>query len=309
MSTETAVAAPFFVIGFQRSGTTLLRMMLDSHPEVAIPLDVTGLWSRYAERLDDYDGLRSTDAIRRLIGDLLAEERIGLWQVPLDAARLESSLTTRDYAGVIAAFYGAYAHAKGKRRWGDKDPGNMVRLHEIYRWFPDARIVHIVRDGRDACLSQIRQEFGHSEVVSCAADWREQVWWVRCIGGILGPERYHEVRYEDLLAEPEARLRALCDFLDLDYDAAMLDYHRRTSDAIPDSKRHIWPMIDRPPIAANAERWRREMSPGLRICFEKRAGEVLRACGYDALPNPSGAYLEEVKFMSRRALRAVRKRF
>src|SRR5690606_7970129 len=111
--------------------------------------DVTGLWSRYAERLDQYDNLQSDDGIRRLIADLLQEERIRLWQVPLEAEAIEASLEARDYPGVIAAFYGAYAAAKGKTRWGDKDPGNMRRLHEIFRWFPGARVVHIIRDGRD----------------------------------------------------------------------------------------------------------------------------------------------------------------
>lgn len=301
-------APPFFIVGVQRSGTTLLRLMLDSHPAVAIPLDTTGLWSRYGERLAEYGGLRDDDGIRRLIRDLLGEERIRLWEVSLDATALETSLETRDYPGVIAAFYRAYAAAKGKRLWGDKDPGNMRRLHEIHRWFPGARIVHIIRDGRDACLSQRKQAFGNQDVIPCAADWREQVWWVRCIGEILGPERYHEVRYEDLVAQPEARLRALCDFLALEYAPAMLEYHRRTADAIPDSKRHIWPMIDRPPVATNTGLWRKELSPALRVCFEKRAGDVLRACGYETLPKASGAYLEEVKLLSRRALRAVRQR-
>lgn len=300
--------APFFVTGFQRSGTTLLRLMLDSHPDVAIPLDVTGLWSRYAERLDQYDNLQSDDGIRRLIADLLQEERIRLWQVPLEAEAIEASLEARDYPGVIAAFYGAYAAAKGKTRWGDKDPGNMRRLHEIFRWFPGARVVHIIRDGRDACLSQLKQEFGHRDVLPCAADWREQVWWVRSIGEILGPARYHELRYEDLVAAPEDRLREVCAFLDLEYHPAMLEYHRRTADAIPDSKRHIWQMIDKPPVATNTGLWRREFSPALRVCFEKRAGDVLRACGYETLPRAQGAYLEEVKLMSRRALRAVRQR-
>lgn len=301
---------PFFIIGFQRSGTTLLRLMLDSHPDVAVPLDVVGLWARYAARLDaEFGGLATDDDVRRLVEALLAEERIRLWDVEMSAEDIVSSVAERSFAAVIEAFNLAYATAKGKERWGSKDPGDMRRMHMIDEWFPDARFVHILRDGRDACMSLVAQDFGPDDLLACADAWQEEVWWVRRIGRLLGPERYHEVRYEDLVTDPEAALRPLCRFLGLEFHPAMLSYHRRVGDAVPDEKRHIWPLIDRPPQADNVERWRTRLTRGMRVCFEKRAGDVLAECGYEVLEGVAGgAYLTELAVMLRRTSRALARR-
>lgn len=302
---------PFFIVGFQRSGTTLLRLMLDSHPDVAVPLDTVGLWARYAERLEpEFDGLRDEVSLRRLVESLASEERLRLWNVDLPVDEIVAACEDGAYASVIAAFHRAYAAAHGKSRWGSKDPGDMRRIHLIDEWFPEARIVHLVRDGRDACLSLAAQDFGPEDVLACADAWREEVWWVRRMGRLLGPTRYREVRYEDLVTDPEATLRDLCAFLDLEFHDDMVSYHRRVDQAVPDEKRHIWPLIDKPPQADNVERWRDRMSDGTRICFEKRAGGVLAELGYEVLDGrPSGAYGTEIRTSLRRMVGAVRRRF
>ncbi len=298
--------APFFIVGFQRSGTTLLRLMLDNHPDLAVPLDTVGLWARYEERLAEYGSLDSEAAARRLIGDLLAEERIRLWETPLTVDGVLAHRRRAGFAGIMEAFHLAYAAARGKRAWGDKDPGNMERIDQLNRWFPDCRIIHIIRDGRDACLSQTRQDFGFDDLFECALAWREQVEWVRRIGGILGPARYAEVRYEDLVAEPETELRRLTDFLGVSWQPAMLEYHRDVKRSVPDSKRHIWPMLDKPPQKDNAGRWKREFSRGERIGFEKRARSMLLAMGYEVFPAlPSGGYLAELRFVAWRVGRKL----
>jgi hypothetical protein len=293
---------PFFVVGFQRSGTTLLRLMLDNHPEIAIPLDTTGLWSRVEGRLDQYGDLSVPASRVRLVDDLLAEERIRLWEVPFSSEEILRRWKDASFSGLIDAFHQSYAAARGKSVWGDKDPGNMLRISQLDRWFPGCRFVHIIRDGRDACLSQLTQDFGFDDILPCAAAWREQVWWVREVGAVLGPSRYFELRYEDLLAQPETILRKLCRFLGLEFSAQMLDYHRKVDQSVPDSKRHLWPLLNQPPRTDNTEQWKRKMSAGQRICFEKRAGPVLRQLGYETLPGrAAGGYLEEIKSLVRRA--------
>jgi len=300
---------PFFIVGFQRSGTTLLRAMLDSHPDVAIPLDTVGLWARYEDDLDAYGDLGDEAQARRLVADILAEERLELWEEPLDVDEVIERRQRPGYPGIIEALYLAYAARKGKSRWGDKDPGNMRRLDRVLRWFPDALIVHIIRDGRDACLSHLRQTFGHSELFPCADDWREQVFWVRNIGRILGPDRYHELRYEDLVEDTETALRDLCDFLALPYSEALRSYHERRDEMVPESKRELWPLLAEPPRRDNLYRWREEMSEGRRVCFEKRAGDVLREMEYETVEGrPSGAYLAEMGALIGSSLRAARRR-
>jgi hypothetical protein len=302
------VDEPFFIVGFQRSGTTLLRLMLDNHPDVAIPLDVTGLWSRYEERVGEFD-LNSPAGLEQLIAQILTEERIKLWEVPLSVDEVVSRIERPEYPGVIDGFYRAYAAAKGKKRWGDKDPGNIVRIHQLHRWFPAGRIVHIIRDGRGACLSHLGQDFGFDDVLECASAWREQGWWVRKMGEILGPSRYIEVRYEDLVRDPEAHLRRISEFLELAYSSTMLDYHEHVPNSIPDGKRHIWPLIGEPPNADNAEKWRTSLSPADDICFSKRAGDLLTELGYDTAERPwRGAYATELRHLLARGYRALRGR-
>ncbi len=97
---------PFFVFGFERSGNTLLAMMLGAHPNIAVPLSTTGMWLRYAERLNDYARLAATNDMERLVDDLLAEQRIRLWDVQL----------TRAYE-VACAFDRGGRYTRLLRRW------------------------------------------------------------------------------------------------------------------------------------------------------------------------------------------------
>lgn len=303
------MTAPFFIVGFQRSGTTLLRLMLDSHPELAVPLDTVGLWARYDAKLPEYSHLATAEDARRMVTDLVAEERIGLWQVPLTVDSVLAYRRLPGFPGIMDAFHLAYAAARGKRAWGDKDPGNMLRLSTIVRWFPEARVLHIVRDGRDACLSHKTQSFGITDELACASAWREQVWWVRRMGELMGPTRYWEVRYEDLVGEPARQLMEACAFLGIAYSPSMLEYHRSVDRAIPREKRHIWPLAGEPPRADNVGRWRTVMSPSMRVAFERRAGGLLRELGYETLPGlPRGGHLAELRSLLSRAADMVRVR-
>lgn len=305
-----ASTSPVFVIGFQRSGTTLLRLMLNNHPDLAIPLDTTGLWSRTEAQLSSYGDLTQPEAREGLVASLLQEERIRLWEIPLTASDVLNRWTNGEFSGLIAAFYQSYAAYWGKRYWGDKDPGNMLRIGQISRWFPQARFLHIIRDGRDACLSQLRQDFGYDDVLPCASAWREQIWWVREVGVVMGPQRYFELRYEDLVNAPEPHLRAICQFLGLDYSEQMLQYHQKVEQSVPDSKRHLWPMLGEQPRADNTEQWKKKMTAGQRVCFEKRAGPLLRVLGYPTLPGqPAGGYFEELRSLARRARLGMTSRF
>lgn len=280
MSTGTGAGPPTIVLGVSRSGTTLLKEMLDRHSELAIPSEsyfVTQVWDRHGERAD----------AEELVDDLGRIARVEEWGVTAEdiRARLPAHATFQD---VIAAVYLAYAEARGKRRYGDKTPVYMQRLDVIDRAFPGARYVHIVRDGRDAGLSfaamKRKPRFNLSRprrLAEFACAWRLEIEGAQRFGARIGPARYVELRYEDLVAAPEERLREVCGFLGLEFEPGMLEYHR---DVDP-GRLQDHPRLAEPP-RTDVRRWRDQMEPGDRELFEAIAGGLLARLGYERSSGP-----------------------
>jgi len=258
------------VLGVSRSGTTLLKAMLDAHSKLAIPTEsyfVPQLWDRHGERPNRDE----------LLEDLSRLERIRQWGV-------EPPEPT--FAEAIDAIYRSYAEGHGKSRYGDKTPLYMQRLDVLPRAFPEARYVHIVRDGRDASLSMLamrrKPRFNLSRprgVGDFACAWQREIRDARRFG-LTHP--YLELRYEDLVAEPEARLRDVCEFLGLDFEPGMLEYHRREDPALYADH----PRLAQPPVR-DARSWRKEMHDEDAELFEAIAGDLLTELGYErAHPAP-----------------------
>jgi len=275
---------PLFIVGFQRSGTTLLRLMLNAHPQIAIPHDSAELWPTYARLASTkYRGLREPDDVRRMVGDLLAEPRIRAWGTTLPRESLLAEPLPSSFPEVMARFHLVYARAHGKMRWGDKNTGTLIELDRLNAEFPRCQIIHLVRDGRDCAQSHRSKHYlyGYENVLRVALEWREQVTLCHKMGAMLSPERFFELRYEDLLADSTAALSRLCQFLNLPFSPLMLEYHRHVEEHVPRDRRSLWPLLDRPPVTSNAFKWKSEMSSGDRAVFERTAGDLLRSFGYE----------------------------
>jgi hypothetical protein len=201
--------------------------------------------------------------------------------------RLPASATAVDGIGAI---YESYADARGKTRYGDKTPSYMQELDLLERVFPEAQYVHIVRDGRDTALSFMemrrRPRFNLARprgLATFASQWRLEVEGARELGRRI-PERYHELRYEDLVREPQAELERLSDFLGLEFEPAMLSYH----EGIDASTLQDHPLLGKPPTAGT-RRWQEQMSAADVQVFEAIAGDTLSELGYErAYPHPTG---------------------
>lgn len=289
---------PIFLFGFERSGTTLLSMMAGAHPELAVPLSTTGTWYRLGRRIEaDYNALATPADVERLVDDLLAEERIKLWDETFTRDEILDGLPTGNFGAVIDRFHGLYARRKDKACWGNIDIATIYDMDMAHRWFPDARFVHIVRDGRDVALSHLTYRYGLSNIGETADVWREVVETNMKMGAMLPPDQYMVLRYEDLILDSEATLARLCDFMGLPYAPEMLDYARAVDEKIPDSKRFLWPAIGKPPQASKAYGWKQKMSADRRVVFEWKAGGLLKALGYetyDHVPKRPFAYLLEI---------------
>ena len=271
-----ADAPPLIILGVRRSGTTLLRVMLDRHSQLAVPDEsyfIPQIADRHRGRID----------VDVFLDDLRRLPTLRDWEIDLETvrARLDPGATA---AEGISAVYDAYASRHGKTRWGDKTPMYMQHLRLLEQLFPQARFVHLVRDGRDAALSFLAvpagimtEGFGHPRnAAGFACQWRTEVEDARALGRRVGPARFLEVRYEHLVADAEASLRRICDFAGLSFESTMLDYPASVDLS---AKPHQQSLAKAP--TPGLRNWRTQMAPADVSAFERIAGDVLASLGYE----------------------------
>jgi hypothetical protein len=272
------------MFGMDRSGTTLLAMMVGAHPDIAVPLTTTGMWYDMAMNLQaDFDTPAGT---LRVVREIMRHDRIRLWDVVLDEERIAATIEPGNYPSIVAAFHLEYARQSGKQAWASMDIATIDNMHVANAWFPDARFVHIVRDGRDVALSHQGYRYGAGNIAEVAAKWEARVSRNLRMGAMLPKSRYLVMRYEDLVLEPERTLRKLCTFIGAPFSASMLQYRDEVERKIPKDKRFLWPALKDPPMATKVARWKREMSEAQRIIFEQRAGQLLQELSYETFAEP-----------------------
>jgi hypothetical protein len=288
-----------FIVGVTRSGTTLLRLMLDAHPEMAIPPEthfVPQLIKTTRKRGTTCDEAHGVVTGHRQWGDF-----------GLDSAELlrrYCALDRIDPETTVRAFFELYAEGQGKRRWGDKTPNYVKRMRQIERWVPEARFVHMIRDGRDAALSRFKRILKDPPPMETVAQR-----WVRKIEGARADAEqvghYIEVQYEELVRDTEPQLRRVCEFLELPWDDSILRYYERAEERLAEMDRdlpgeegkplrpaehrkqaHL--LTSKPPDPSRLARWKEEMDPGENATFESVAGDLLESLGYEVLTRDDG---------------------
>jgi hypothetical protein len=250
--------SPIFVVGCQRSGTTMLRLILDSHPRISC-----GPETRFLEDME------------RIVGK--DWKRLSQYGFPRE-----------EWLRRIAAFFdgvqGDYARSRGKPRWADKSPRYAMKLPFILELFPDAQVVHVIRDGRDVAVSH-RKRFGYWSCVKSAVKWPRYISEARAAGRRLPAGQYHELRYEALVGDQEATLRDLMDFLGEAWDPAIMEFDRHGHDvpARYHAQAHSRRADEGTSAAVYTSRvgtYRRELDPAMRLLFLLTAHRQLKQLGY-----------------------------
>ena len=273
---------PLFVLGVSRSGTTMLRVILDRSSGIAIPEESRFIPTLSRRHRDPVDRERFLDDVGRL-------PALATWGLTL--SEIEPFLRdSMPLGAAIGAVFVAYASKHGKPRWGDKSPMYMRHLPLLERLFGDARYVHLVRDGRDAALSFLEMPEGTftrtwahpTTPATFACQWRTEVVGARALGRRVGTHRFLEVRYEDLVAEPERVVRSICDFASLPFEPRMLEY----AGDVDVSRKPQHRGLLRPPTTGLRD-WRTDMPQADALAFEAVAGDVLADLGYELLDRSS----------------------
>jgi len=274
---------PCFIIGSGRSGTTLVRAILAAHGGVAIPPE-SYVIPEVIRAYRSLGFLPWPDLCRVVVGRFESHPDFADWETDLaPACRHAISLPAeqRDLAHIIDAVYRCYLarHMPAATVWGDKTPSNTTFVEWLDRVFPSARYIHLLRDGRDVVSSFVRAGIASSLRGACD-DWQGRVRAARGLGRRVGRDRYLEMRYEDLVLDPQAEILRLCSFLGLEFRDAMLQ-HERVAPGLAD--------VCRVPHHANVRtrlntsyvgNWRASLSAADQAYVEQRLGRDLVAAGY-----------------------------
>lgn len=269
MKTDRILQLPFFfVLGRPRSGTTLLRTLLDAHPNIAIPLENSGMIHLYFR----YRKVRQweTGKLNQLRSDFLELDSVKNWRMDREGIRerLEDLSEYQPmFHQIIRLFYYHYRSEfpkEGIRCIGDKSPLNSLYSKEISRAFPDAKFIHLVRDYRANLASMGRQDLFSPSSTAILMQWKKSADQISRLTADH-PGRFLHIRYEDLVSDPEGVFRRVCDFLRVRFIPRLLDPEHRER-AIrnlydPEFLDQWQPDLSKKITTAYTETWKTGLSP------------------------------------------------
>ncbi len=273
-----------FIVGCDRSGTTLLRLMLNQHPKLYIPSE-SGFIPKLAHKRDEYGDFTQPYQRWFFIRDLQVSRATSMSSsfsiFGLSLEEADNALATTapmSYPNAVSTLFRAAAQKKGKECWGDKTPKYIFDMNHLTDLFPKAKFVHVIRDGRDVASSIIKLGWRNS-FLQAADYWQERVQAGMLAGSILGKNKYYELRYEDLITNPDQALKSLCTWLDLEFVPQLLSHHESATEHVTNWKGHE--MVKKPIDSSKVSLWKRSLSRPQIADFESIGGTLLRELGYE----------------------------
>ncbi len=293
----------FFIVGMGRSGSTLLQLLLDAHPHVRVSFEslfIIFLFKKYAHKKKWNKNL-----LEAFYKDLFWEEKIhSLWEI--DRKKLRDQILSQpentDFGKLCRLvhlnFISLY-EKKEIRIIGDKNPINTLQIPELLQVFPEAKFIHLARDPRAVCLSQIKAGF-YPNVVSAALMWRDYEQLIAKTKSKF-PEQFFSLKYEDLVNGPTDCLKSVFHFLGVGFQASVLEYHKKISafkelvdEKEPDHKKEMQLKIFSKfhknlatPINTNSlDKWKEEMPENQIRLVEGITAEKMKNYTYEPLYKP-----------------------
>lgn len=279
---------PFFIIGSPRSGTTLLRLMLNNHQNMIVPPEC-GFAVWFYEK---YHSLGfSESVIDAFVQDVSTARKIETWN--LDYAKLREYIITSgasSYSQAVSTVYEFYGHSSKKKfnRWGDKNNFYLRHIKTLCALYPSAQFIHIIRDGRDIACSY--KALRKSKLVSkyapdlpvdineIAREWAENIQQIRESFEELSPAQVFEVRYEDVVSQPTQELHRICRYLGESYDPAMELYYINNQEPVEFLQWKAKTLEK--PTDSEVGKYRRELTGAEIEEFERISSRILKVYNY-----------------------------
>jgi hypothetical protein len=270
---------PVLLVGCPRSGTTLLSVILHAHPRIAMPPETRFLFPVYRRRnsFGDLTEVKNRRRLaRRITGRGSRFVHLGLDRRAVIREIVNGAPTV---GSAMAIVWREFARSRGKERWGEKRPLYWQQMDWLMRLFPDAQVVHLIRDPRSCVTSLLDVKWWRGGFQSALTTWTLSDRELRHFGERAPQGSYYALRFEDLLTEPRDELTKLCKFLGEDFDEAMLEFAGAASDIVPERK--VWHSLTHEPLdPTRGERWRERLTPSDVAVIEAVAGDAMKHHGY-----------------------------
>jgi hypothetical protein len=270
---------PVFIGGCGRSGTTLLGAMLGSHPQYLTTPEAKFNTVAYMKCLQDRETVDLPSAIKRI----QAHWSFRVFSVALDADEFIRLVPDASYSDLVRWIVEQYGQSVGKIQptvWIDHTPDNILHARHLFDLYPDAKMIHLVRDGRAVAASVIKLDWGPNTVDAAANWWIHKVAHGFAVEALYGADRVMRVRYEDLVTDPATILETICNFLELEYVGEMqLGSGYRIPPYASQGHELVGSRLDKSRIGG----WRSQLTPRQIEIIEYIADNVLHTLGYELL--------------------------
>ena len=280
---------PIFIVGCERSGTTMLRLILCSHKNIAIPPQTKYAKKLYKRRLL-FGNLSKADNRRKLRNWFLNNHNKRTKIIDLDIDKNEVQKELQITGNTLGAFLSVipkiYLKKFDKIRWGDKRPYYIKYLPQLFKLFPDAQVIHIIRDGRDVVASLKRMPWWNKNSISAMLNWQEAIHRGVTARRNYSSDQFIEIKYEDIINEPENSIKAVCKFLDEEYSESLLEFHKIAKESVPSYKMG-WHSATKSKInAASIGRWKKELEQWEISLFNNKFKNELELYKYEIQDKP-----------------------
>jgi hypothetical protein len=264
-----------FIVGVGRSGTTLLQCKLNAHPDVCFPPETH--FFRFYVQNGRFEKIMRQKGATALLEHLNNDKYLKRLKCDIDGlferTYVNNQLPSADrfYLRLLSE----YSNRINKRIIGDKDPRNIEYLSDLHRYFPDATIIHMIRDPRDVIVSRLKADWSKGRILlSHVFTYKFQIQIGRQMGNKFFGDRYHEVIYEQLLSEPYEVLKQVCKILDISYSSKMLDFASSAKEIISNSEMQWKKETLGPLLKENWGKWKNHLTHRQILLIEQCCPEV-----------------------------------
>ena len=274
---------PIFIIGSGRSGTTLLQRMLRSHSNISSPTGESHFFIPLYKYPDKYGDLSQAENVKKVLEEMRRISR-EFCEEDLHGLKFDTTALANEFVDkgvnstldIISLLLTKNALGENKNRWLEKTPYYILHISTLLKMFPDAQFVHIIRDGRDCALSMLERKYDLKifNIYQAAKIWSRYVDMGQEAKEYLSSDVYFEFRYEDLISDPETKVKEICTFLGEKYEDNVVDFIKSQD---PKNKT---PMLKKGIQKNNFDKWRTKMTIWQIRVFESVAGDTLKRNNY-----------------------------